>query len=107
MDTNEQSLVTAQKNKSNSGCFLFIVIMLIATLPFHYVTASFMVFPKENLTFSNTFIIPDDIDKLIERYNNASLYEKQLINQEPLVRKLKEKGLIVVKKESINNVDDY
>lgn len=59
-----------------------------------------MVFPKDNLSFSNTYISQDDIDKLIERYNDASFFEKQAINQEPFVRKLMEKGIIV---ETANN----
>jgi hypothetical protein len=55
-------------------------------------------FPKENLTFSNTFIFEENINKIINRYNNASLLEKQAIKQEPLYRKLMEKGIIVEEK---------
>ena len=68
--------------------------LLIATLSFHFLPERLMVFPKNHLTFSNTFIFQKDINELIERYNNASFLEKQSINQEPLVRKLMEKGII-------------
>ena len=51
-------------------------------------------FPKDNMSLRNTFIFQDDIDKLIKRYNDASLLEKMSIRQEPLTRKLIEKGLI-------------
>lgn len=55
------------------------------------------VFPKENISLSNTFIFKDDIKKLIKRYNDASLLEKLSIRQEPLYRKLMEKGFIIKK----------
>jgi len=70
------------------------VISFLATLLFHVLPEHFMVFPKSNLTFSNTFIFNKDIDKLIERYNDASFIEKQAIRQEPLMRKLFEKEII-------------
>ena len=54
----------------------------------------FKVFTKDSFTLSNTFITQSDVDKLIDRYNNASPLEQQAINQEPLMRKLKEKGII-------------
>jgi hypothetical protein len=57
-------------------------------------------FPKDHFSFSNTFIFQDDIDKLTDRYNNASFFEKQAINQEPLMRKLREKGIIFEKDKS-------
>ena len=74
---------------------VFTVIILGATLPFHYIPEHSMIFPKDNLTFSNTYTSQEDIDKLIDRYNNASIFEKQAINQEPFMRKLMEKGIIM------------
>ena len=69
---------------------------LFITLPFHYVVykKEFLIFPKNQITFSNTIIDGDDIKGLIQRYNAASLFEKQAINNDPLMRKLREKGII-------------
>ena len=71
---------------------LFVVVG--ATLPFHYAPNHGMAFPKENFTFSNTFIFDDDIERLVKRYNEANFFEKGAIVEEPLYKKLKEKGLI-------------
>lgn len=85
-----------EKKKMNPyikwGVVVFIFLGL--SLPFHYVPEKGMMFPKEHLTFSNTIITSSDINELIERYNNASFIEKRAIREEPLVRKLMEKGLI-------------
>jgi len=99
-----------------------LVAILFATLPFYYVIqdkvridedtriqmrekyAMFKVYAKDNLTFSNTFIFQDDIDKIIKRYNNASLLEQQAIRQEPLTRKLMEKGIITPNNEANSNM---
>lgn len=106
---------TVPHRKSYAGwIFLCIlgVISLFGTLPFHYVlkdgegydpqtgrtytikNAHFRVFPKEHFTFSNTFIVQNDIDNIIKRYNNANLLEQQAIRQEPLAKKLIEKKII-------------
>ncbi len=61
-----------------------------------------MVFPKDHLTFSNTFITQEDIDNLVERYDNASFFERNAMNNEPFVRKLKEKGIIYDKTSQDN-----
>jgi hypothetical protein len=54
-----------------------------------------MIFPKDNLSFSYTFITQDDINNLLSRYNGATnIFEQQTISQEPLMRKLMEKGII-------------
>ena len=84
------------KKKSNFRWIIIIgVLFLVGTLPFHYVPTALMVFPKEHLTFSYTFISQKDIDKIIDRYNNATnIFEQQSIIQEPLARKLVEKGII-------------
>ncbi|HAL65138.1 MAG TPA: hypothetical protein DCP10_06190 [Bacteroidales bacterium] len=48
-------------------------------LSFHILPDYLMIFPKEHLTFSNTFIYESDVDNLIDRYNNSiSLNNKQL-----------------------------
>lgn len=65
---------------------------------------------KRTFNIQQYIYFQDDIDKLIDRYNNASWMERQAINQEPLVRKLMEKGIIVEKKEgeqsSTQSLDD-
>lgn len=82
------------KRRKGKGWIIFFVIIVGATLPFHYIPESLMMFPKNNLTFSNTIILQEDIDNLLERYNNASRYEKLAMKEEPLFRKLVEKGII-------------
>ncbi len=79
----------------NTGWITFIIILILGlTLPFHWSLDYKTVFPKEHLTFSNTFFTENDINKIISRHNNASFIERQRINQEPFVRKLKEKGIL-------------
>ena len=63
-------------------------------LSFHIIPSRHKVFPKDNFTFSNTFIMEDDISDLIRRYNDATFFEKASIRNEPLARKLIEKGII-------------
>jgi len=72
---------------------IFSAILLLFFLSFHIVPSRLMIFPKENLSFSNTFITQKDINELIERYNNA-FFERFSIQQEPLFKKLMEKGVI-------------
>jgi hypothetical protein len=82
------------------------IIVLGLTLPFHYVLlpANPSVFPKENLSLSNTFIFDSDIDKILTRYNNADYQEQLLIRQESLFKKLFEKGYIEkTEKEKLND----
>jgi len=92
------------RNKKHNYTWLVLICIafLILTLPFHYLPKRLIMFPKENLTFSNTFIFEENINKIINRYNNASLFEKQAIKQEPLYRKLMEKGIIVEEKSKQN-----
>ena len=82
---------------------LLIGVIIIAALPFHYLPDHMMVFPKENFTFSNTFVFQSDVNNLINRYNNASFIEKISMRKDPLVRKLMEKGII----REENNSDSY
>lgn len=73
--------------------FLFLATIGL-TLPFHYIPSALMMFPKDNMSFSYTIVTQTDIDGLVKRYNEASLFEKSAIQNEPLFRKLSEKGLI-------------
>jgi hypothetical protein len=76
-----------------------ILFILIITLPFHYVPSALTVFPKENLSFSYTIITPDDLDKLVERYYNCGNgFEQLSIRNEPLFRKLSERGILNVRR---------
>ena len=90
---------TPSKDKSNKNPYLkwivLIVVILGLTLPFHYVPSRMTMFPKSSLTFSNTIIKERDINDIIDRYNNASFFQKQAINNEPFIRKLMEKGILV------------
>ncbi len=103
---------TPQKAKESTSVYIklmFLGLLVVAlTLPFHYVPDRLMMFPKETLTFSHTFIMQSDIDRIIDRYNNAStIFEQQSIANEPLIRKLTEKALIVDKNQVEDFSDDY
>ena len=92
MENNKQS----SSNKFYLGFITFVIIVLSATLPFHYVIYydEFKVFPKDNLSFRYTFVTESDVDNLIERYNEANLFEKLDISNESLSKKLIESGII-------------
>ena len=105
LEVNQNSM---NGKKSSDPCrkwVIIIVIALILTLPFHYVPSKMMMFPKNCLSFSYTFITQDDVNSIIERYNNASFIGRQVINNEPIVSKLIEKG-IIVEKSSENSNDE-
>ncbi|MHC1775729.1 MAG: hypothetical protein AB9834_09980 [Lentimicrobium sp.] len=77
--------------------FSILTIILLATLPFHYVfyKNEYKFFPKDNFTFKDTFITEDDINKLIERHNNADFSEHLSISNESIYKRLVEEGIIV------------
>lgn len=81
------------------GCGISVVVLMVAVvvflLSFHILPDHRRVFPKENLTFEHTFVTNEDIDALIRRYNNASFFERNIIRQEPIMRTLTERGIIV------------
>ena len=78
---------------------------LFATLPFHYILSKGKVFPKDNLTFTYTFINENDVNQLLERYNDASIIERNSIRNEPLFRKLVQIG-ILIQKNKVENQED-
>jgi len=91
-------------NKPYFKLIVALVIILGATLPFHYVPSAMKVFPKDNLTFSYTIITQDDVDNLLKRYNDCeTIFQQQSIRTEPLFRKLSDQGIIYDKK---NNEDE-
>lgn len=102
----EKNIIIEKKRRSYYGWLILIALVLGFSLPFHYVPSTLMMFPKENLTFSNTIITQGDIDALIKRHNECNnIFQTLPIRNEPLLRKLMEHGLIVEKKsnESDNN----
>jgi hypothetical protein len=102
MDNNNQS----SNNKSYLGFITLVIIVLLATLPFHYIFyGSLKVIPKDNFTFSNTIITEDDVSKIISRYNDENFIGKIGMRNEPLVKKLLENGILVNDKDSKNSED--
>lgn len=97
---NQEQTIVKKKNKTLKWIIIILVIILGLILPFHYVPSQLMVFPKDNLTFSHTIITQEDIDKLLERYNDCeTIFQQQSIRNEPLFRKLSEKGIIYDEKK--------
>ncbi len=92
-----------KKSPSYSGpitFFVLVAIALIATLPFHYVPSRSRVFTKDHLTLSYTIITEEDIENLIKRYNESSFFEKLSLQDDALVKKLFENGIIVHKSKN-------
>ena len=52
------------------------------------------IYSKASPTFSNTFITPTTVQEIIERHNNASIFERPLIKNEPFVKLLFDKGIL-------------
>lgn len=98
----------SKSRKSYVGWIIFFVIVLGLTLPFHYVPSAMRMFPKDHFTFKHTIITQKDIDKIIDRFNNASILEQTSINNDPFIRTLREQGIIVDKdKKNNNDNNDY
>jgi hypothetical protein len=100
MEEKSQETQKTENKSSYKAWIIFVLIIIGATAPFHYVPSKMKVFPKDNLTFSNTFILEEDIYEIKERYNSANIFEKYHIRQEPLVKKLLEKKLLVPQSNS-------
>ena len=79
------------------GFILFIILALLATLPFHYVDVggNFKVLTKDHFTFEYTYIDQSDVNKIIARYNAGNFIEKMAMLNEPLLKKLQENGYII------------
>jgi hypothetical protein len=95
----------SSSSKSYITLFSILIIVLLATLPFHYVfyNNEVKIFAKDNFTFKDTFVAEDDINKLIERINNANFWERSAIANESLYKKLTEEGIIIKKTEIDEN----
>jgi len=95
----KKKVLPKAKDQTLHNIGISILILVCITLPFHYIPSRFEAFPKDTFTFSNTIISEQDIEDLISRYNNASIFEKLRIADEPLFKKLSEKGIIVEEKK--------
>ncbi|WP_164123070.1 hypothetical protein [Sphingobacterium sp. xlx-130] len=103
-NTNQQNEKTASYGQSTyrpnrAGQWIkgILVITVFFMLSFHCMPDHGHIFPKQQLSFTNTFISHSEIDKLIERHNQASGFERALIRQEYLHRKFVELGVIFEK----------
>ena len=89
----------ASDKKSYAGhiSLAIIFLVLLATLSLHCVVLydDIQIFPKDNFTFSNTLITQDDVSQIIRRYNESNFIGKIAIRNEPVVKKLFEKGIIM------------
>ena len=70
-ETRKGVTATLSSKKIKWGGIIAIVIFLLF---FHISPDKLLIFPKESPSFSNTFFFQSDIDKLIERYNNAKFF---------------------------------
>jgi len=84
-----------------------IILILIATLPFHYVPSRSKVFAKDHLTFEYTFITEEDIDHLIRKYNDASFIEKLSLENVPLYKSLIDNGILERRSNSSSEHESY
>lgn len=91
----------SNENKPYFKWIIGLLIVLGATLPFHYVPSAMKIFPKDNLTFSYTIITQEDVDNLLKRYNDCeNIFQQQSIRTEPLFRKLSDQGIIYDEKKN-------
>jgi len=95
-------MTTENKKSGTKGLIIFIlivVVLLIASLPFHYIFYQdhFYIVPKDNLTFKNTIFTYYDVDDLLKRYNEADFFEREAMRNESIFKKLIEKNILVMK----------
>jgi hypothetical protein len=101
--TKEVVQPTEKSNSSKSGLIylvIFVLLILFATLPFHYYLTNFKVFPKDHLTFSNTFITEEDVNDCIKKFEDASLFEKVSLLNDSFIKKLIENNILVRNSDS-------
>jgi len=86
------------KKRSNSIIILSLIGLLVFTLSFHIFLGNdgFTIFPKSYFTFSNSIITQSDVNQLIDKYNNATLFERASMQNDPFFKKILEKELIKV-----------
>ena len=54
------------------------------------------IFPKSYFTFSNSIFTQSAVNQLIDKYNNATIFERLSMQNDPFFKKLMEKGLIKI-----------
>ena len=98
IDEESEEKILKIKKRSSSIIIISLIGLLIFTLSFHIFLGSdaFTIFPKSYFTFSNSIITQSDVNQLIDKYNNASLFERVPMQNEPFFKKLVEKELIKV-----------
>lgn len=111
-NTNNQSEQKEENQKSKrvkKRWFIVPAIVLLYLLSFHNVICNdeWKIFPKDNLTFTNTWVNSEDITDLIEAYNRASLFEQMQMSNTTLFRKLRERGCIETKRPVNDKEDTY
>lgn len=78
---------------------LFFFVILFFTLSFHWMPDHGYIFPKEQLSFVNTVFSREDVSRLIDRHNEAGEFERALIRQEYIHRKMHDLGIIIKSSE--------
>ena len=73
-----------------------IITLLAFTMPFYYVPDYPTILTKDTWGFKNTLVQKSDVDELIAKYNNASLYERIEMRKESLLKTLQEEKLVQV-----------
>jgi hypothetical protein len=99
-DIHDQTEEVALKlrKRNNTILIMSLIGLLIFLLTFHVFLGNdgIVVFPKSVYTFKNTIITQSDINQLIDKYNNASIFERLSIQNDPFFKMLMDKGLIKV-----------
>ena len=80
------------------GFMLLITAYLVAFLAFHFVPQHFLIFPKDQLSFSKTVLMQDDIDEVKEHFIGGGFNNKWVLDNTSLVRVLLEHGLLTDKR---------
>jgi hypothetical protein len=100
--------VASKKNYAVIGGSTFLIIgIVIFLLSFHIALEYGKIFPKEKLTFDNTFITRAYVDNFVERYNNANFLEKLELRQGSLMNKLIEQDILYMKDEENSNENNF
>jgi hypothetical protein len=82
---------------------LFIGLLLLLTLPFHYIIPNgsnpWHMFPKENLSFNHTFTTAQELSDISEKYHDASPVDQLEMSNDPFIRKLVEEDALYTIKD--------
>ena len=98
-DNDEKAGKERKRNRRLIGWSVSAIAVVCFFLFFHiYISydGGFDVFAKSSPTFRHTFITESDVNDVIRRLNNACLFEGMSIQNEPFVRLLLDRGIIVM-----------